>query len=135
MSTVNNTMNAAQTLKAVLGLKEESIVIATDSDWVLAIQKGDMDKEIPLKAAIPATCFELGFNNKMKLSNFINGKADEAMLRIGEAYLHFYYMEGDLILDYGRIVSGGDCTFDTRIVEEPKIAKFFGAIKARIVPY
>lgn len=32
MTTVNSTMNATQTLKAVLGLKKESIVIATDSD-------------------------------------------------------------------------------------------------------
>ncbi len=69
MTTVNSTMNPTQTLKAVLGLKKESVVIATDSDWVLAIQNGDMDKEIVLKAAIPATCFELGFKNKMKLSN------------------------------------------------------------------
>lgn len=135
MNAVNNTKNAAQILKAVLGLKEESIVIATDSDWVLAIQKGDMDKEIPLKAAIPATCFELGFNNKMKLSNFINGKSNEAMLRVGEAYLHFYYSDNDLGLDYGRAVGGHDSIFDTRTIEESKVAKFLDVLKKHIVSY
>lgn len=135
MTTVNNTMNAAQTLKAVLGLKTESIVIATDSDWVLAIQQGDMDKEIVLKAAIPATCFEFGFANKMKLSNFIAGKADEAMLRVGEAYLHFHYDGGDLSIDYGRVVGGYDTIFDTRYIEELKAVKFLESLKTRIVSF
>ena len=135
MTTINSTMNAAQTLKAVLGLKKESVVIATDSDWVLAIQNGDMDKEIVLEAAIPATCFELGFKNKMKLSNFIAGKADEAMLRVGEAYLHFHYEGGDLSIDYGRTVGGYDNIFDTRTIEESKIVKFLDSLKTHVVSF
>lgn len=135
MTTTNQTMNMGQTLRAVLGLKDESVIIATDSDWLLVIQAGNNDSEIPLKAAIPATCFEFGFKNKMKLSDFIKGKTTEAKLRVGEAFLHFQYTDNDLDIDYGRIVSGEDTIFDTRTVEKEKIPKFFMSIAAKIVSY
>ena len=129
------TMNAAQALKAVLGLKEESVVIATDSDWILAIQQGDMDKEINLQSAVPATCFELGFANKMKLRNFINGEDNEVMLRVGAALLHIFYDNASLSIDYGRVVNGHDTIFDTRTVEGDKVVKFLDILKTHIVGY
>lgn len=131
----SNVMTSTQALKAVLGLKEESVIIATDSGWLLAVQDGFNDKETLLKAAIPATCFEFGFENKTKLSAFLKGEANEAMLRVGEAYLHIFHEEDDLGIDFGRVVGGYDTIFDTRIIEAEKKSRFLELLKKHIVNF
>lgn len=113
-----------------LGFKENAIVIFTDSEWILAFQPGNNDLEIFGKSAIPATCFELGFNNKQKLRKLIKGEAKKIRLVIGEAYIDFETDAlGELHIDLGRkIASGDEMVFDTKTIPNAKTGEFLEAL-------
>lgn len=117
-------MNSKQMLCQVLGFKEEAVIMFTDNDWILAIQPGNMDKEILGAGKIPATCWELGFSNKLKLKDFLDNNTT-AELVIGEGRMGFEYDDkGNMQIDYARMVGGDRQIMDTKEMPKAKVEAF-----------